>query len=226
MPKTKVLCSSILILLLLSELGSEFAQGSELAQSSAQGSDRKPAAVVRKKTAVPIYYVPYVPPVDKPMPSRLHRFSFGALVGFDMITSGLQEVGSPGFGAAVTYVMTPVWTVGISGQFLNSTPEDLSKSTGATSTLTLLLGTLDYHFPGLDNLYLGARVGAGLRNSIYSTPLSGNTTTTSIAFGGLAGWKFQIIDALSLSPQAGVVRVTTAEPTMDMFFQLAIQYWP
>lgn len=148
------------------------------------------------------------------------------LLGFDLVDSGTQSAGNPGFGITVGYCFSPTWTLGVSVSLVNSNPDDVATAGGATSSIALFTGMIDYHFRGLESLYFGARVGTGLRTSTFSTPLAGSATTYSLAYGGVAGWNFQILDTFALSPQVGYERIDTPVATSDIAIQLAIRYWP
>jgi hypothetical protein len=188
-------------------------------------ADLANAAQPRKEKK--IYYVPYyVPQVSKPLPSRFNRFVISGLLGLDNPMSGDQSGSNPGFGVSGGYTLTPRWTLGMGFQNINTTPSELGQSMQATSSFNTLFFLADYNFPGLENLWVGARLGAGIRTSSFSIPTAGSSSLNAILYGFMAGWRFQILDALALNPQAGLLILTTPVSTIDICVLLAIQYWP
>jgi len=180
----------------------------------------------RQKKETNVYYIPYVPQVSKPMPPRSHRFVISGLLALDNPMSGDQSGSNPGFGLSVAYTLTPRWTLGLGFQNIMMTPADLTQSLQATSSFNTLFFLADYSFPGLENLWVGSRLGAGIRTSSYSIPTAGSSNINAILYGFMAGWRFQILDALALNPQAGFLIITTPIATTDILVLLAVQYWP
>ncbi len=182
------------------------------------------------RTGQPIYvpvpvYIQAPPPPPKKSPPLVGLVLTG-LLSFEMGSGGNQSFGTPGFGLTVAYSFTPVWRLGITGQLIDATPDDLGTGSGATAVIQVVTGSIEYHFPGLESLFVGVKAGTGFRTSSFSTPLAGTSTLIAPTYGGYAGWNFQIIDPLGLSPQFGVLRIATPIPITDMEIQLGIHYWP
>jgi hypothetical protein len=159
-------------------------------------------------------------------PSSKTRLHLAALLGYDMLSSGNQTAEAPSLGVAIGISVNPVWTLGVAFTTVNSTSPDLAQSAGATSALNILSPFIEYHFPGLEAMFLGIRGGAAMRSSSYTTPLAGSSNKFYFSYGPYAGWDFRLSNALSLAPQVGFTNIVAPVPINDIQIQLGVRYWP